>query len=840
MKVINGGIPGKPEVPVEIGNVYNQLALINIKRSEQLRQTDLKVNEIVTRIHEQQERDYGNLERQLKHHFESPGLKHGENLHTLGLQMVNDFPFGTVDDVVVNKDWHTYLNPESLSDALQQWRYADDDRVLARGNVFYTKNDLRLDALFDSRGIIPDDLVEGWYDVSPVTYYGGVLAPLNTKPDTTGLAILPYIQNHTSTVGVSLGTTTKEVVVYGWGSGTVKDETRGEYYLLDDYHRDTALSFTDLGDEGDLIHDAVWLGVDGDFTTGYAATCYAHAEGITVGLGKVSYGSTMSLDSTYLYQLDDKTLGNKLITLQWDEWFTGKTVTLDHEQPKVYGGVETLSDDAQLMLFVMVHLIVDGESGLYVFRWLGDRGDNQCLLKLVESPVTGKLDPLPDNHPFHPVYGRGVFKPTGGHISARHYGNRTFFLEHQHDFTTMHSFLEQRGNLISHPITTEQRVVTHRHYSPLGADLGRMLLTNDHTVINAQQHVDGDWSHYLCHYDGPVGVKHTTFNFNHPKTVCPMAERTTLSREFVNTLQSDGKVGLTGTVWSNKNHYQGILDARGKVGGPIYGKPVAIAEEDLTRFKGEHQEWLDFRGGLGYTALVVFNNGGKLEGLEIRTDHYQYIDVAYLEVKLNVAGEYRLTRLGDRVIVVESSEQIDLVSNTRRWLVTDYYAHYRDGECHVMIQNPYQHRPAIVELRLRNEKVETLSTYIPVPDVTGVVDYAPVIMTLDGPCKPDQANPVSGEYTNHYGLRTHRYAGNVQGAGYLVIERGTQLVVNGDPFDIPPGLVARVTPNKKQYVYLALVNGVVETLVSSNPLTRGQLYAVVESDGTVDLKITEM
>lgn len=837
MKVINGGIPGKPEEPVEIGNVYSLLALINIKRAEQLRQTDLKVNKIVKRIDEQRERDYGNFERQLKNHIESHGKKHGENLTTLGLQMVNDFPFGNADDVLSGDNWKTYLNPDNLTEALQQWRYENDARVLARGNDFYTKNDLRLDTLFGARGIKSSDHGDGWYDVTPVTYYGGIIAPANVKAGISYLPTLPYIQNRNTNSGVSLGVTERDIIAYGWCSKTVKRESTNEYFSLDDYQRSKPLTFASPGVSGDLSHDAAWLSMDDDLTTGYAATCYVYEQGIAVGLRKVLFGQSLSFDSSYTYKLGNRVMGDKVVTIPWDEFFQNKSVEVDHHQTKVYGGIEESEDGSRLTLFVTANLKVEGVSKLYTFRWSGDREETQCLLSLVESPSSSPIDVLPEDHPFHPVNGRGIFKPMGGHISARHYGNRTFFLEHTHDFKDMTSYLDQRGNLKDHPIMTEQRAVTHKHYSPLGHDLGRMLLTNDHTVINGQQHVDGDWSHYLCHYDGPVGLKATDFRFNHPTAIFPMAERTTLNHEFVNTLDTEGEIELTGMVWSNKNGYQGIAEARGKVGGEIYGKPAFIEQSDLKRFQDEHQEFLDFRGGLGYTALVVFNNKGKLQGLEVRTDHLLYMDVSYLDVKLNVDGEYRLTRLGERVVVNNSVDKPNLVSNARRWLMTDFYAHYRNGICHVVVQNPYRHVPAIFELELKDESVKGLSAYFGSVDVTGVADYSPVIMTLNGPCKPDPVDGISGNYSNYYQGRANLFAGEVKGAGYLVIEPGTQLVVNGDPFDIPPGLVARITPNTKQYVYLVLVNGVVETLVSTSTLTRGQLYAVVETNGDYELKI---
>ncbi|BAW98253.1 hypothetical protein [Vibrio phage pTD1] len=836
MKVINGGIPGKPQDSVEIGHVYSQLALIMAKRAEQLRQTDEKVNKVVDRISAQRDRDYGNLERQLEDHINTKGLKHGENLSTLGLQMVNDFPFGSSENILTGDGWKTYLDPQALTDALQQWQYDEDPRVLARGNDFYTKNNLHLDTLFDARGIKDTDFVDEWKDFTPVVYHGGVIGPVNVKSGITYLPTLPYIQNHSVVEGVSLGVTDSDITAYGWGSKTLKRESTNEYFLLDDYHQHQPLSFTAPGTAGSLAKELAWLEINNDLQTGYGATCYAYDQGIALGLRKVVFGNKLSFDDTFTFTVNGRVMNDQIVTVPWDEYFPGKAVTVLHEG-KVYGGLEHDEDLNQLTMFLLVHLNVDGITNLYVFRWEGNYSANACTLTL-HPYKDDLLDVLPDNHAFHPVYGRGVIKSTGGHISGRHYGHRTYFLEHSYPHTSFRDLLDSREELLAGSILTEQRLVTNRHYSPLGNSLGRMLLTNDHTVINGQVHADGDWSHYLCHYDGKVGVGGNNFRFNHPVLIFPMAERTMLSREYVNTIQSNGKVGLAGTVWSNENDYQGVLDARGKVGGDIYGKPGYIVPEDLETFKAEHQEWLDFRGGLGYTALVVMQDGEQLHGLEIRADHLRYLDVAYLDVKLTVNGEYHLTRVGDRSVLNESEPAFKHVSNNRRWLMTDFYVHFHNEECHVVIQNPFKHVPGIFEFRLNNGNIGSVIKYVPQPDKAGLIDFAPVVMTLSGPCIPKRVEPGKGEYSNYYGVSVDRYAGEFNTTGLLAIEPGTRMEVNGDPFDIPPGLVARYTPNTKQYIYLTLTNGVVSVLVSGVPVERGQLYAIVETNGTVDLKIT--
>ncbi|UVD32133.1 hypothetical protein [Vibrio phage phiKT1028] len=842
MKIINGGIPGKPQDAVEIGNVYALLAEIAARRGEQTRVTDIETQKVIDRITAQQTYDYGNFEKRLEDHVKTHGLKHGENLETLGIPMVNDYPFGNRQDIIDGGVWDHYLDPRSLMDALRGWEYTPDPNLLERRNEYYTDTYFERLTAFNGNPVTTVAGNSEWTDVTPVHFGAGVMGIANVSDTLTYLPVLPFYRNSQISESQSAGLVNTKYVAYGWNAQSfTHTDAQGvvTYYIPDDFNVDVGYRFDQAGTANSLIKEGAWLHQYEDFKTGVISTIYISTDGIHIGVAGIKFNdTTLQLDTAQKFYHNSVQLTDQVILIPWSDLYPGQTVTVEHTESRVYGEMYNPDRESGGSLSVFANLNVDGQSGLHIFGWhVRPRFGDDPVYDLIQvfGPGDTVIDSYPDDHPFHPVYGRGVFKNDGGHVSAKQYGHRTYFIEHSHESRSLNESFQTRTLPERYPVVSEQRLVTNKHYSRLGMQMGRMFVSNNRTVINGQVRPNGEWTHYLCSYNTVLGGGTTHWSYYAPERIYPMAENKLLSRELVNSVNESKTFTLTGLVWSNKNGYEAIGKANAKVGGDIYGKPAKLKASDLANFKASHATWLAERDNLGYTGVMLSQNGDDYIGLEVRTDYTNYMDVTLLDVKQDADGEYSITRMGSPLVVRAGEPDLPALCNARLNLITDYYVTYSGGSAYVIVKHPFEHHPANFEFKIYGTKLTLNNEYDPEVNAQGLCAFEPVIMTPLGACMPtNDTEPGSGLYRNGAGKTVNLYEGPKNGPTFLMIDPDTEVVINGTPYDVPPGLVARFTAGEFTRIYLVIKNGVLDAEVAQPGFKHGVLYAVIAPDGTVN------
>ncbi|QGZ14453.1 hypothetical protein [Photobacterium phage PDCC-1] len=814
MKVISGGIPGVPQHTTKVGDVYAQLHRIAFARGEQLNETERLTKALGNEITDTLNVNYESLNLKLSEHMAKEGPQHGEDLKTLGLSMVGDFPLTHAQHILEGGVYNEYVTPRALSDALHQTIHTPTPELMSVGRTHFCMVDLAPELSGWTRATGESGGTQQWerggsiYHLDGHAYVGFPIRGKSTSmlvDETPGAKQIHGLRQ----VGVRSGAGTGDVL--GWNAIALR-EYRASHPLTflgtNGFAYDALYAPIghDLSNTQLTANHVTWLDTD-NVNNHFGGTISANSNGVRFGLihcekavsgfhnginggSFFGWGSNVITDSSvFQYTFEGQQSTDSLIDIDW-ETLTGKTgIVFDHES-EVHGGFEWIEYNRDLFIFLSANLTdADGNKYTAFFGWIANvRDPSSVTITRLRTPFDWSDSATPQlnvTHPFHPYHGSGAMRPRGGHASVYTYNLKCMVRDHVHEIRSLKELFDRCKEIPSIPVSTNLKLHFGTSPSVLGSSQGRFFLQNDHTLINGQFKANGEWDFYRQEFqdgmldDGGFGG----LSWNTSTSSRLISELEDFNQECVNTIADDGTITLTGMVWSTDNLHRARGTIRGVVGKGMLSKPVHLTDESLTAIEKEHQSYLIANDHDAYACVMVYPVGDLYEGLGMRCDSQGNVEV----VKYDVAksGErFQVTRKGDYQNVYQSEGPVTgAPDNLRRFLKRDFFVYLVNGETpKVTIKHPLMDRTLILRLDI-GETITVEETLAPEPNEVGLTLFYFPFPTIHGVFMP-----VLGGLDGFYRLGDKSMTGgNVVYSDDVYANDSDRVVIKGRPYSIPPG-----------------------------------------------------
>lgn len=855
MKVITGGIPGKPVETVDVGAVYNELSKVVPALAQQMIDTDRVTLAKLVPTQKAVTLAYGELNQRLDEHINTVGAVHGETVQSIGLNFINDYPNATPEEIVAGKEWRSYVTPRALSIAMDTVQPPRNELIVQNGLLDMTKGWILTETLnaVQPKGIYSNPT---WTDLG--VFYrsngAGVVNPTN-NPSYGHLTLSSTLTSSYIHRCNALGVVGYQPKAGGWNATSIwYKENDHRIHLVGDelligkrFHLGKGIADNNTMPTA----SAMWALPLPNLKTALGVVLRADNTGIHLGIGRDTLavsGDTFTgtKDATFKWTLDGVAQPESIINIPWSSWTNG-TVEFDHTE-SVEGGVEWIVDGKQLALVLLVNLKLNGKPLTFVFQWTaGFLNETTLAMKLSPFSIADNtFDALSEDHPFHPIYGAGVFKPNGGHVTGSGYGRATMMLEHLHDINSLSMLYTKRKELKDYPVRTEGRLSNARSYSVFGPNVGRLFQFADRTYTVGRYHADGTYSYFnsvLSVQGTKVG---TDYRFKPAESVVGLIEYGYVPEQLVNVITKEGSVSLSGRVWSSLNDYVGKDEMYTKPNLGMYGKQLYLTEDSQERleqlhdeFKGEMETTLADTLGDGidvYTGLVVYEFKDVTVGLVVLVEQHGVLRVARATVSKVDDRNYRIDQI-DPAIVVHNDVQPTLqITNGARFLIVDYYAYeIAANDYRLAIKHPFNNRSAVFDLQLRGTTLNVVrSSVLDIPRNGGLMGLEVVVPTLSGLFTPYNQLQSDHEYRDQLNHTCDLYQDLRAGPGWLMVDPDTQLIISGTRYEIPPGLTFWYTTGKTQYLLLGYEEGQLRAIVSDTlgiDMTNRIIYGEVSASG---------
>lgn len=861
MKVISGGIPGRPEHTQDAGDIYAVMSEIAIARSEQLRSTEHLVRDLHANVCASFTASYQGLNDVMDDHIAKRGKHHGESLATLGIPMVNDYPFTHCHHVTEGGYFEEYLHPKALSDAIKRATPVSDGSVMASGWMLRARQWENQRLEYTNCNSMGDG--SDWEVCSPFRFQQGV--------GMVGQGTNYHMLSKTSPVDLtrvydvfSKGMRSGQAESLGWESvGFLAEIDQGLrlFHRFQDFQlgKPHGIIPNEVPDLAKTAWQLQWLDpgiLDTPYTGG---VLWADAEGVHFGLTRAwmeetshmyrdpSHGQPTAwygyggepLDINFTWETLAGT--ENVLKRSWSQ-ITGKDgVTFDHTEDEVYGGFEWIIPGHSLLAFLPVNL-KDATNKPYTafFAWeINTSHFTNLTITRKSAPFDWDKDAvaqLPENHPFHPVNGRGVFKNDGGHISGQWLGRNAYYLEHAHDIASLYELFEHRNSIDQIPVGTD--VVIHPSWSssPIGNACGRMFLTSAQTMINGQYHASGEWSFFYSKYDGDMTRAGTNpyREFNDPVSVTPIFEYGHYDHELVNTISHTGDINLTGLVWSTENLFQGIEQVLPVTNSGLHGKKAELTESTLEWVKAEAKTLQTNNDEEAYLAIVGYPIGNELRAFIMRVNRIGDVDVAGLR-SLVRDGKYEFTRTHDYVNVYDSAGPVDAPGNYRDFLKRDFYIWLDSSNTpKITLKHPLTDRALYLTLTINDATVSVVKKVEPSVSKLGLTEFDAVYPFPDGIYIPMEGSSAIIQQQDNQRMRL--YTGGERVGTRWYPHPDFRFSVGNSSLRIPPGASFQIVNGRDNYLYLGLKDGMVDCITLDDYAGSDEelyltLYGVVDSSG---------
>ncbi|QCW23296.1 hypothetical protein HWC35_gp038 [Vibrio phage USC-1] len=795
MKVVSGGIPGRPQHTTGAGDVYTQLHRIAFARAEQITETDRQTQTLNSEVTGLVNVNYSELNKKLTDHINSKGPQHGETLETLGLSMVGDFPFTHVTHIQAGVVYDEYVTPKTLGDALHAVNHKPDGTLLPVKRSYFTGVDVPKEPI-PNINIHPTETDDGLQWVQGKVLSCGMGEMFITYPE-TGKQV--YVINGSPGAKrihllKQLGVEDSSVVpeVHGWNACCLRRQQsfrRFHGYLSGESF---GVVGYDQNDELQTGNHVTWMDPDPINGKGYAGFITADVDGVKFGLvqhspltkgthagvngdGFTGYGGRIVEDTNaYRFTFEGIDRTKTYAKVSWNA-LTGKTgIKFEHSEV-VHGGFEWLDYGRELFAFLCVNLSdADGNQHTAYFGWEIDlRNPKAVSCTRLNTPFdwsTSAIPQLDKVHPFHPLHGASVFRPQGGHATVHSYNLQTFVLDHIHDIRSLRELYDRCLEIPTLPLSTELRLNQGLPSFIVDSQYGRSFFQGKDTLIIGAPNAIGEWT-----YQHQI-QRAQSFE---SRLISEMKE---FDQECVNTI-TENDATLTGLVWSTENMHQAKGTIRGVVGKGMLGKPAYLTDSSLTKIKLQHKAFLAENQEDAYACVLVYPEGSEYVGLEMRCDNNSDVYLARLNVTL-VGGRYDLDRIGDFVKVYEGNGKVpNAPTNLRRFLKRDFYVNYKAGSNpKVTLQNPIPDRTLLVTVEV-TDTITVDDVIAPVANEFGLTQYRAVMTGPNGVALPDLN--VSNFSFNDSGKKFS--LGGIPNMGPMgtIPNLDTTVVIGGRPYTIP-------------------------------------------------------
>ncbi|QAU04281.1 hypothetical protein [Vibrio phage 2 TSL-2019] len=814
MKVISGGIPGRPQYTTKVGDVYAQLHRIAFARGEQLNETERQTSQLGGVITDTLNANYESLNLKLTEHMAKEGPQHGENLKTLGLNMVGDFTLTHAQHILEGGVYDEYITPSALNDALHQVIHNPEPELMSIGRTHYCMVDLAPELNGWVRDTGESGGTQQWERGGSIHHLDGhayVGFPIRGKStamvvdETPGAKQIHGLRQ----VGVRYGSGTGDVL--GWNAIALR-ERRASHPLTflgtSGFAYDALYAPTGYDQSNDQLtaNHVTWLDTD-NIDNHFGGTISANADGIRFGLihcekatfdfhnginGDPFFGwgsKVISDPLVFQYTFEGQQATDTLIDVDWTT-LTGKTGIVFNHDFEVHGGFEWIEHNRELFIFLSANLTdADGNKHTAFFGWTANvRTPGSVTITRLRTPFdwSDSATPQLDNtHPFHPYHGSGAMRRRGGHASVYTYNLKYLVRDHVHELGSLKELFDRCKEIPSIPVSTNLKL--HFGMSPtmLGNNQGRFFLQNDHTLINGQFKANGEWDFYRQEFqdgildDGGFGG----LSWIPSTSTRLISELEDFNQECVNTITDNGKVNLTGMVWSTDNLHQGKGEIRGVVGKGMLSKAVHLTDQSLAVIKEEHQTYLIENSYDAYACVMVYPVGELFQGLGMRCDSQGNVEVVKYEV-VKSGNRFQVTRKGDYQNVYQSEGPVvGAPDNLRRFLKRDFYVYLADGQTpKVTIKHPVMDRTLILRLDI-GEAITVEETFAPEPNEVGLTLFYFPFPTTYGIFMP-----VLGGLDGFYRLGNKSMTGSrVAYSDDVYANTSDRVVIKGRPYSIPPG-----------------------------------------------------
>lgn len=838
MKVISSAIPGKPEHAIEVGQVYSQLTKIAMARAEQLRTTDRMVLEKKEAFKASVDALYGVLEQELTNHTKATGKQHNESLETLGIPMVNDFPFTHHSTILEKEEWEEYLNPVVVDQAIARAQYQPNTLVSPLRNDI-SNFGWRFQELYRGFTGLPNDTQVEWAYQTPF-YLKGCAAVITPIDEHHMFAFSAPLASSKVTDLRSSGYDTGKVSTLGWNArgawAEIPDSPPLWLRLDGTADPDGPLVIIPKGpDPDESVRHLAWMGSRVVSNRWFGGCIKADANGVTFAatLTDATFdwhgpaGGSGSPDEISGYggypkditvNFEGKVGTQNVIRVTWKE-LTGKDrVTFDHADV-VHGGFEWL-DVGKVLAAILLVNVVDGNGvkRTVTFKWTITLGNTEVTAVREGGAFDWDKDSctqLPTNHPFHPVNGRGIFKPDGGHVSAVSAGRVTYLFDHLHSIKSLSEAFAQRAKLdkLVSGTTVLLRPCATAH--EMGNAVGRLFLTAQDRMLNGQVQGNGVWDYYTSSFNMDTATKSgNVITYRYPNTVQNVLESDHYDHELVNIVQADGNHKLTGLVWSTDNEFTAYEKIVPIAGQGIQARQAKLSESAMTALKAEADTYLVENRYDAYVGFVAYPVGNILRGLAMRVNRNGDVEVAPLTCTY-LNGVYDLKRTDDYTRVFQGSGLTNAPGNYREFLMRDFYV-YLDGDQtpRITLKHPLKNRMVILELTFNNSKPVVTRRCAPEPGPQGMTYFETVYPTEFGICftKPDPVIDVFDHNGNRMVIGKEFVNDNYDlVTAPEIVESDFQMAIKGRPYRVPPGLHFKAIPvGESPSMYLGLKDGFLE------------------------------
>ncbi|UPT53906.1 hypothetical protein [Vibrio phage phiKT1019] len=851
MKVISGGIPGRPQHTTGAGDLYSKLHKIAYARAIQLEDTDQLTSSLGEEIKAKVVSNYKALNDKLSEHIAKEGPQHGETLKSLGLSMVNDFPLTHWSHIVEGEVYNEYVTPKTLNDALHQVDYGIVPDLLGVGrfNLNYVDSLRGMGNWIWNSG--ESGGTQAWERGSVIGYLGGcAYLGYPIRGSSTSLLIDAYpgakqVQGLRQ-VGSLFGPNTLNA--YGWNAiGYVETSSWKPPVFVNfqsfPFGEEYGAAMHDQGDVTATANHLTWLdpNIDSDCFGGVIS---ANLNGIRFGLVNTKpavqkynvgingsnffgWGCDIIQDpNVFKYTFEGNTSTDKLISVPW-ETLTGKTgIVFDHVG-EVHGGFEWIERGRELFIFLSVNLSdADGNKHTAFFGWVANlRNLKAVTITRLNTPFdwsTSAVPSLPTEHPFHPVNGAGLLRTQGGHSNIYTHNMTSMVLEHVHEISSLKEVYDRCLELPDLPVATELRLNIGMAPMHLGSAQGRMFLMNDHTMVNGQFNGSGEWTFYRQEWhDGMFWTGSTHLPWKPPSATRLISEFKEFNQECVNTINSNGEVQLTGLVWSTENLHEAIGTVRGVVGKGMMGKVAHLTESSRTAIEKDHKAFLVDNDYNAYACVMVYPVGNDYQGLGMRCDQQGNVEVAKLEVS-KVGDDYQVSKVGDYQNIYQSEGPVNGPGNLRRFLKRDFYVHLNGNDVpKITIKHPLMDRTLILRIAV-GPTFTVEETYAPEPNEVGLTLFHIVMPTTYGPMMP-----VPGGLSGFYRLGDYSVDGShvAYPDRYVYLANPNDTVtIKGRNYAIPPGFSWNYESSSKANCSFTLKDGELYPLGTAQEVNGGLHY----------------